>query len=343
MNNKFYILIPVYRTEAQIRSCLDSVLAQTYSDYEAVIVDDGSPDAAGRICDEYAADHPNFHVIHQENQGAYMARQTAIDYILAHETRTEGVYVMFLDSDDRYLPNILERVNQALCDSGADMLMFQLACVKPDGTRVWDTVGSSFIGTLTDKADLYRVVFMDDRYNMLHRKAVDLNLFRKAPRQTYLHLNRGEDLILSMSLYGCLSKFTVIPDVLYQYVINPASTTRNINAGNFAPALDVDYKVWQFIQEQNVWTEADQLAYLRDERDYIAQTIRTAASLDGTKDQVRALLEQIRTDEFCRMVLKRVHNCNFWIWLLERQHYSLLCPLARLDDRLRSVVRRLRH
>ena len=74
-------------------------------------MDDGSPDRAGAICDEYAAAHPNFHVIHQENQGAYMARRNAIDYILAHGDRTEGVYIMFLDSDDRYLPNTLERVN----------------------------------------------------------------------------------------------------------------------------------------------------------------------------------------------------------------------------------------
>lgn len=73
------IIIPVYNTEKYIRRCLDSIIAQTYTNWEAILVDDGSPDNSGKICDEYAAKDKRFEVIHQENGGVSVARQTGFD------------------------------------------------------------------------------------------------------------------------------------------------------------------------------------------------------------------------------------------------------------------------
>lgn len=98
------IIIPVYNVEKFLRECLDSVMAQTMTDFEALLVDDGSPDRAGEICDEYAARDARFRVFHTPNQGVCAARNLALEH-------ARGKYVYFLDSDDWLHP---ERLHQLL-------------------------------------------------------------------------------------------------------------------------------------------------------------------------------------------------------------------------------------
>lgn len=93
MKPKVSLIIPVYKTEQYLPECLRSVAAQTYGNFETILVDDGSPDRCGVICDEYAAAHENVIVIHQENRGASAARNRGLE-------RANGEWIMFLDSDD---------------------------------------------------------------------------------------------------------------------------------------------------------------------------------------------------------------------------------------------------
>lgn len=97
------VVIPVYKVENTLSRCIDSVLWQTYTDYEIVLVNDGSPDRCGEICDTYASKNSCVTVIHQENGGLSAARNTGLE-------RASGEYVMFLDSDDYLEPNCLEVV-----------------------------------------------------------------------------------------------------------------------------------------------------------------------------------------------------------------------------------------
>lgn len=94
MNPKFSIIIPVYNVAPYIRECLDSVLAQTYTDWEAICVDDGSTDGSGVILDEYAKRDLRFRIIHQTNAGVGAARNSAIEV-------AQGEYLLYLDGDDK--------------------------------------------------------------------------------------------------------------------------------------------------------------------------------------------------------------------------------------------------
>ena len=94
------IIVPVYKTEKFLRQCLDSILQQTFNDWEMWIVDDGSPDNSPAICDEYAAKDKRIKVIHQNNQGIAMARNSAIK-------QCNGDMVFFVDSDDWIEPDTL--------------------------------------------------------------------------------------------------------------------------------------------------------------------------------------------------------------------------------------------
>ena len=113
------VIVPVYRAEAYLHDCVDSILAQTFSDFELILVDDGSPDNCGAICDDYAARDSRVRVIHQENQGQAAARNRALAV-------AKGDWVCFVDSDDDVHPQMLECLGQAADESGAAMSMCRM-------------------------------------------------------------------------------------------------------------------------------------------------------------------------------------------------------------------------
>lgn len=94
---KISIIVPVYNVEKYIRRCIDSILTQTFTDFELIIVDDGSPDNCGKICEEYAKKNNRVYVIHQENGGLSAARNSGIEWAFAN---SDSEWITFIDSDD---------------------------------------------------------------------------------------------------------------------------------------------------------------------------------------------------------------------------------------------------
>lgn len=114
----FSIIIPVYRVEQYLDQCVQSVVAQTYREFEVILVDDGSPDNSSALCDRWAEKDSRIRVIHQENQGLSGARNTGIQ-------AASGDYLMFLDSDDWWSgETVLQTVAERLEKTGADVLSF---------------------------------------------------------------------------------------------------------------------------------------------------------------------------------------------------------------------------
>ena len=111
---RYSLIVPLYNREDTIRACLDSLLSQTISDYEIIIVDDGSTDNSGKIADEYAQNHEKIKVIHKQNGGASSARNVGID-------NASGEYILFPDSDDKYEKNLLDEVDKFY---GNDLIVF---------------------------------------------------------------------------------------------------------------------------------------------------------------------------------------------------------------------------
>ncbi len=101
MNPTISIIIPIYNSERYIKECIDSILAQTFKDFEIILIDDGSLDNSGRICDEYANNNPNIQVMHQKNSGANEARHNGVKL-------AKGEWISFVDSDDSLPHDALE-------------------------------------------------------------------------------------------------------------------------------------------------------------------------------------------------------------------------------------------
>ena len=110
------VIVPVYKAEQYLHRCIDCILAQTYSDFELILIDDGSPDNSGGICDEYAQKDSRIKVIHKKNGGVASARQCGID-------NATGIYTIHADPDDWMEHNMLEELHNKAIAENADMVI----------------------------------------------------------------------------------------------------------------------------------------------------------------------------------------------------------------------------
>ena len=123
---KLSIIVPVYKVEKYIQECVDSILASTFTDFELILVDDGSPDNCGKICDEYANNHARVGTIHKKNGGLSSARNAGLDV-------ARGEFVAFVDSDDRIMPEMFERMINTLENENADIVCCGMRLLRDDG------------------------------------------------------------------------------------------------------------------------------------------------------------------------------------------------------------------
>lgn len=150
------VIVPVYKVEPYLRRCVDSVLNQTYQNFEIILVDDGSPDNCGAICDEYAAADSRVRVFHKENGGVSSARNMGLD-------RAKGEFVAFLDSDDWYHPQMLELLSRAAEEFGADGITVANLWAETDEIPMsaveYVGVGKHAYQAETIRGDIYRLAY----------------------------------------------------------------------------------------------------------------------------------------------------------------------------------------
>ena len=122
----FSVVVPVYNVEKYLRECVDSILAQSFEDFELILVDDGSKDSSGAICDEYAQQDARVKVIHKENGGQSTARNLGIE-------AAKGEFAIFLDSDDMICDNNFFADIHGVAEGNTDVIVFRYCKYYSDG------------------------------------------------------------------------------------------------------------------------------------------------------------------------------------------------------------------
>ena len=213
MTEKISIIIPVYNVQNYLAECIESVLRQTYKNLEIILVDDGSPDGSGSICDRYAAQDRRIHVIHKENAGASSARNAGIDC-------ATGDYISFVDSDDWLSEDAYEVLYRGLKKYGADCSVAQ--CVK-----AFDRNGT--ITLKKDPASPVRCVASEDAVKgvLLNGSAVWNRLFK---RQVFNGIRFpvgriNEDEVVAVHIYAVCRKIVFLDQYTYYYRRRPNSVT----------------------------------------------------------------------------------------------------------------------
>ena len=249
---KISIIIPVYKVEEYLSACLDSVLAQTFPDWEAICVNDGSPDNCGVILAEYVQKDNRIKVISQENQGVSVARNKALE-------NAQGEYICFLDSDDELAPSFLQKMYQSITDTNSDMVWcdFQQGEVK----QPWQEQNAD-IKIYTNAFDK----FIEEKPNM---GAVIWNKLYKKELLEKLQFNieisqGGEDIFYLCQTVYYAKIITYIRNELYFYRTRPDSvmTSRlserfvfgNINLAkllfNFFKDKDLSFKTRKILNQK---------------------------------------------------------------------------------------------
>ena len=224
----FSIIIPVYKVEKYIHECIRSILAQNFSDYEIVLVDDGSPDKCPEICDSYAEEYHNIKVIHKENGGLSEARNVGI-------MNATGEYILFIDSDDYWdSTTLLSGLSSAInMYSAPDIVMFQgKKLFEESGKTITDTkYNVEYINSAT-KDDVVKHIITTQSYSM--------SACTKAINRRYLLGNNvffekgllGEDLDWFFRVVTSAESIKAIDQNCYVYRIREGSITTTIGLKN---------------------------------------------------------------------------------------------------------------
>lgn len=337
---KFYIAIPVYKAEAFLSDCVSSVLSQTCQDFEIVLVDDGSPDGSGRLCDEFAARDGRIHAIHQKNTGPYGARRTAIHFILNHGSPEDRA--VFLDADDSLKPEALETLTRCIRETGADLVFLGEDQVYEGKVLRPFPRDMAYIGTVTDRRQLYKIVFQDGWYNPLWKKVPALSLLPREDHPEFYSVRFGEDLLQSIPLYRDCRKAVFLADSLYNYTQNPNSATNGLGYEKYRVTSLVPETCWNFLNSQNVWNSEDFEEYMGWLRRLTRFQIWLVAKFATSAANRCALLKAISQDGFYAKIIATAPKEDRCLTLMQKGRYRALCTVGTAMRKLGDVRRWVR-
>ncbi len=233
----FTIIIPCFKVEQYIQQCVDSVLAQTFDDYEIILVDDGSPDNIPAICDEYSNINNKFKVIHKANGGLSDARNAGLDM-------ARGDYVIFLDSDDWWDDNeALSKIDACLKKSGADIIIFGMKKFFSQEDRYGDErIPRKCGNAMSDmsKTQLFQHYMQNNVFiasacdKVVNRELIEID------NQRFIKHQLSEDIEWCSKLLQKNPQIDVLEDAFYVYRQQVStSITSNVGIKNIECILDV--------------------------------------------------------------------------------------------------------
>ena len=254
------ILIPVYKVpEKLLRQCLDSVVNQTLEDIEAVVVDDGSPDRCGQICDEYAKKDPRIKVIHKQNEGLSAARNTAFD-------AAQGEYITFLDGDD-YLENDACETAYSVAKREQVQLVFWNQYTEfSHGRRLVKSMGDGDTSFSEEdcKELQIRVLDFNGRIAQAFSKLIGRSFLRKNDIRHINALKQGaEGIVFNMDLFDKLESAYYLDKPLLHYTYNENSISHTPSEGNYYLIVRCFEYIEQFIQRSQNKDKLEEKLYNR--------------------------------------------------------------------------------
>ena len=261
------IVVPVYKVRDYLPGCLDSILANDTSDCEIILVDDGSPDDSGAICDRYAQAHPDLiRVIHQDNGGLGAARNTGV-------ANAKGEWLFFIDSDDTIAPERRGVLKEAIRLGGAQVIGFQFCAddgVNPPRPQScgFDAAASPF--RLSDRKD-YLLSLPSAWLRLWHRSLFTESGVLFPSRVWY------EDIRTTAKLLPLADGIRVLPDHLYNYLTRQGSIMNNRNLERNREILEALDDVLDWYRRQNLFDAyRDELCAMTVENVLLAASVRVA-------------------------------------------------------------------
>ena len=239
------IIVPVYNTEQYLTKCLDSIVSQTFTDFEVLLIDDGSTDGSGKICERYSRFDNRFITIHQLNQGLWASRNNGLQ-------QARGKYIAFVDSDDYIHPQMLELLYEAIRQSDYDFSMARYQAVVENELVGFPRIVSPALRELSKKeavCGLFGKSGEDVKYVICCCKLYDKELLRDV---RFTDTKVSEDLLFNIEVFRKVRKAVEVECNLYYYLQRGTSLSHSLSERQVIDRINASYGCLKFLLSGSV-------------------------------------------------------------------------------------------
>lgn len=326
---KFSIIVPMYNVEEYIEKCICSILKQTFTDFELIIVDDGATDKSAEKAQKIADEYPEkIKLIHQENKGLGGARNTG----LANAT---GKYVWFIDSDDSIKENSLEEINAFIEKNQVQMVVFDYCTVNENDTIIDMVYGCDKTDGVFSLCEYPEMLFMP---NSACNKVYERSLFEKT-KVLFPEREWFEDLSTIIKVYPFIEKVGYLNQCFYLYFQRSGSIMYNKNTDRNREIISAVDSLINFYKENNLFDKyKDELEYLAVLHVYVLASVRVVKAnsksklLDEFKQYIQVNFPTYHSNKY---VLNMSKKEKIIIKLLDKNQRFVLRIMLRVNDMLK--------
>lgn len=324
---KVSVIIPVYNVEKYLKKCIDSVLAQDYSEYEIILVDDGSTDSSGTICDEYDERYQQIKVIHQTNKGLGGARNTGIDNAI-------GEYILFVDSDDYIEKNTLSVLINKAEENDADLVICNFKTVTLDEKVIRESKLSLPSGVFNLKTNCEMIFTQVSAWAKLYKRSIFINNNIRFPEKYWF-----EDIWVTYEIFLNSERVVKCDNVLYNYVMREGSIMNSKNIERNMEILKAYDSVRDMMKRHKVWERYhDEMEYIIINNLYLGTSIRILMCDTKSRylDDIQEYMHENYAGFMKNKYLSKIEK--LMCFLLRKKMYGLVKIMVLFKRKLEGYV-----
>lgn len=329
---KISVIVPVYQAENYLRKCVESILNQSFADFELILVDDGSPDKSPIMCDEYRQQDSRVRVIHQENGGVSAARNTGI-------YNAAGDYLVFIDSDDYVSSFYLEELYKG-CTKGADIAICGYYAVASPKCTLTTCIAYSlphgYSGTVKE---IFKHIIGSQLLYSPWNKLFKTKVLRDNHIVFDKTMNLGEDLCFNIAyLYFC-ERCYICNLPLYFYVKQNSTLSKNVSINYFDVQKRIYKTIKEFIKKKDINYDLDD----RIERmlnDIVGTLVNSHLQ---NKEMINQKLQEILEDNLTRKYIidaKQKRTKSILYYVLKSRSIYLILLYFKVKNRVNRLLQR---
>ncbi|SMC98083.1 glycosyltransferase family 2 protein [Sporomusa malonica] len=303
------VIVPVYKAERHLIKCIDSILAQTFSDFELILVDDGSPDSCPGVCDQYREKDTRVKVIHQNNSGVSIARNVGIYH-------AQGDYIVFVDSDDYVGKTYLERLYKGY-ELEADIAICGYYTVynnQRDLACIDETLPAEYLGVIKD---CFKNIIKNRLLYSPWNKMYKLKIIKENHILFDPNMSLGEDLCFNIAyLYFCNNCFLCnLP--LYHYIKSNSSLSRITSISYFTIQKHLYTVIEEFICKKNIdYDLSNEIGSLLNDTIGSLAILKNNSNKHLIKVQMRKILQDYLVKKYTEKIPSNINLAKILTYLL---------------------------
>lgn len=309
---KISIIVPVYNVENYLDRCISSILNQTYSDFELILIDDGSPDSSPAMCDKYARENEKIKVIHKENAGPSSARNRGLEL-------AQGEYVLFVDSDDFVEPEYIETLVTPAESGTADMVVSNAFLLDKGADKAPISSNESFVVDAKDFLKIGYGVMLGSIWNKLYCRAIIKENNITFPENMTL----CEDVVFNANYFKHVKKIAYINKCIYNYCID--SQREHLTVSSKTRSADNVFLIYDALEAAAKALGTDMNIYGRElfERKFSALEERLRMGIEPEK-----IIKDKRFKKLIKYANKNKYD-NKYLLLLRLGNYNLIKQILK--------------